>query len=172
MPALKNPRHEAFAQAYVRGEHAGNATAAHRAVYGKQAANNVCASKVLAIASVSARVAELQSEIASIEAEANDDAAKKLGITKEWVLERLVENVERPGKRKYDPNIAAKCLELLGKHVGMFIASDAPNVNVNVGVQFVDHPPAETRQEWEARRRLELAPKANGHANGNGKGHS
>jgi hypothetical protein len=68
----------------------------------------------------------------------------------------------------------------------MFIASDAPNVNVNVGVQFVDHPPAETRQEWEARRRLELAPKANGRlelapkANGrlelapkaNGKGHS
>jgi hypothetical protein len=107
-----------------------------------------------------------------MEAQANVDAAEKLGITKQWVLERLVENVERPGKRKYDPNIAAKCLELLGKHVGMFIASDAPNVNVNVGVQFVDHPPAETRQEWEARRRLELAPKANGHANGNGKGHS
>jgi hypothetical protein len=117
------------------------------------------------------RVAEIRDEMLHIEEQATDDAAKKLGITKEWVLEKLVDMVELPGKRKYEAPVAQRALELIGKHFSMFIASDAPNVNVNVGVQFVDHPPAETRQEWEARRRLELAPKANGHANGNGKGH-
>jgi hypothetical protein len=170
MPALKNPRHEAFAQAYVRGEHAGNATASYRAVYGKD--NRGAATRMQQKSSMVQRVAEIRDEMLHIEEQATDDAAKKLGITKEWVLEKLVDMVELPGKRKYEASVAQRALELIGKHFSMFIASDAPNVNVNVGVQFVDHPPAETRQEWEARRRLELAPKANGHANGNGKGHS
>jgi hypothetical protein len=169
MPALKNIRHEAFAQAFVRGQHAGNSRACYRFVYKRE--DRQSGWKLLQRRDISLRIHDIEAETLQIEQQANEDAAKKLGISKEWVLERLIANVERPGKRKYDPNIAAKCLELLGKHVGMFIASDAPNVNVNVGVQFVDHPPAETRAEWEARRRLELAPKPK-LINGNGKAHS
>jgi uncharacterized small protein (DUF1192 family) len=175
MPALKNPRHEAFAQAYVRGEHAGNATAAHKAVYGVQAANGVAGWKMLKLVNVSARIAQIQDEIAHIDAQATDDAVKRLGLSKEWVLETLLKNANK-GMKRDDGSTVNKAAELIGKHLGMFIASDAPNVNVNVGVQFVDHPPAETRQEWEARRRLELAPKANGRLElapkANGKGHS
>lgn len=176
MPALKNIRHEQFAQAYVRGEHAGNATAAHRSVYGKQGANDVSGSKMLHLARVSARIADIQAEIASADAKALEQATEKLGISKEWVLERLVNNVELPGKRKYDANVASRALELIGKHLGMFVAGEGPRVNVNVGIQFVDRPPAETREEWEARRRMELSPAkpqiGNGKPNGNGKTHS
>jgi hypothetical protein len=123
---------------------------------------------MLGLAKVEARIAEVRAEIANIEDEALAQATENLGISKKWVLEKLVDNVNLPGKRKYDPHVAIKSLELIGKHLSMFASGDGPTVNVNVGLQFIDRPPAETHEEWEARRRLELAPKANGHAKGNG----
>jgi hypothetical protein len=183
MPALKNPRHEAFAQAYVRGEHAGNAAACYLFVYKRD--DRKAAARLRHGGDISRRIDDISADLAHIDAQATDDAVKRLGLSKEWVLETLLKNANK-GMKRDDGSTVNKAAELIGKHLGMFIASDAPNVNVNVGVQFVDHPPAETRQEWEARRRLELAPKANGRlelapkANGrlelapkaNGKGHS
>ena len=62
-------------------------------------------------------------------------AAEKAMLTKAWVIERLMENVERAmeaipvldaagnptGKYVYNGNVANRALELLGKEQGMFI---------------------------------------------------
>jgi DNA-binding Lrp family transcriptional regulator len=126
---------------------------------------------MLHLASVSERIASIQAEIVSTDAKALELATERLGLSKEWVLERLVELVERPGERKYDAPVAQRAIELIGKHLSMFTSGDGPTVNVNVGLQFIDRPPAETHEEWEARRKLELAPKPK-LINGNGKAHS
>ena len=180
MTILVNPKHEAFCQAYVRGESAGNASATYRAVYGKD--NRGAATRLQQRDSIVQRVAEIRAEIAASEAAALAQATESLGISKEWVLERLLENVERAmqrkavlddegeavGEWKYDGSVANKALELLGKHLGMFVSvGDTHNLQVNLGVAFVDKPPVETRAEWEARRRQELLPRP-----GNGKPHS
>ena len=66
-------------------------------------------------------------------------AVEKTAISKAWVIEKLVENVERamqaepvrrktgdgeeevPGEFVYNGGVANKALELLGKELGMFI---------------------------------------------------
>lgn len=61
--------------------------------------------------------------------------AKKAGISRQWVIDKLVENVERSmgekpvldregnetGEYQYDGSVANKALELLGKEIGMFV---------------------------------------------------
>lgn len=133
MPALKNARHELFAQGVVKG------------LCGKDAylkagftakADNIAvaaASRLLATVSVQERVNELK-----------DKAAVKAVLTREWVLERLMRNArlamgEEPMKVKirkpksdevielevHRPDAAAanKALELLGKvrELGLFV---------------------------------------------------
>lgn len=178
MPALSNPKHEAFCQAYVRGERVGNACGCYKAVYGKD--NRQAASRLLHRDDIVRRVADLQAEIATIEQKATDRAIEKLGVDKEWVLSRLVENVERAmqsapvigaegeptGEYKYDGAVANRALELLGKNVGLFVVLPPPpqsvTVNANVKAELVDRPPRETFKQWEARRAAELAGKAKG----------
>jgi phage terminase small subunit len=87
MPALKNPKHEAFCRAYVSGKTAGNATASHKAVGYKPSRRN--ASALLQRQDISGRVAELQARVARIEEEATEKAAAELGITKARVLSEL-----------------------------------------------------------------------------------
>lgn len=91
MPALANPRHEAFCQAYVRGKTAGNATASYIAAgFGsKGRAAGVSASKLLKQAGIASRIGEIQAQVASIEEKAVEAAAQRLGITKEKILAEL-----------------------------------------------------------------------------------
>ena len=67
------------------------------------------------------------------------ERAKKLKVKQEWVLEKLVENVERAmqvtemldrdgnptGEFVYQGAVANKALELIGRHLGMFSDKDA-----------------------------------------------
>ena len=116
-----NPKQELFVQEYLKDL---NATAAYkRAGYtAKGNAAEVGASKLLRQAKIQARVQQ-----------ALQERAKRVGISTDWVLEKLVLNSERAmeGEPIYnrhgevvghraDRSAANRALELLGKHMGMF----------------------------------------------------
>lgn len=75
--------------------------------------------------------------------------AERVQVDADWILERLVENVERSmqavevldskgkptGEYVYQGNVANKALELLGKHHGMF--SDNVNLRTPDGLQVL-----------------------------------
>lgn len=132
MPALENLRHEAVAQLLAAGK--GAKEAYEGAGYKYKSAS---AHKIVHRESVRARVLELQAQNRDIDRRATDQAAKKLSLTKEWVIERLMYNAERAlrgkpildatGKHtgeftgKPDGTVANRALELLGQHLNMFI---------------------------------------------------
>jgi len=101
---------------------------------------------------------------------------ERVEVTQDWVLARLVENVERSmtaapvrdregnetGEYVYAGSVANKALELLGKHVGMF----AENVNLRTpeGIDV-----RVTRRVIPATNRIaHLTNGTNGNGNGNG----
>jgi len=84
---LKNPKHERFCHLYVSGETAGNASATYAAVGFKPSRQN--ANALLHRHDISRRIAELQDQVARIEAEAVAQAIARLAITKEAVLAEL-----------------------------------------------------------------------------------
>jgi phage terminase small subunit len=124
MPALKNPRHEQFANFIAAGA---TPTKAYALAGYKEATADVCGRRLLRNAPVLLRVQELQ-------AEANRSSAKKAQLDRHWVLATLKENVERAmqaipvkgadgnetGEYKWEGNVANRGLELLGKELGMF----------------------------------------------------
>lgn len=123
-------KQERFCLAYI--ETGGNATEAYRRTYNasrmKETSINVNASKLTSDAKVAQRIKELRAEVTA-------PAIKKLEISKEWVLQQLVENVEMAKQAEpvrdeegnpigeYKQNLAAgnKALELIGKELGMFV---------------------------------------------------
>src|SRR5262249_50186311 len=133
MATLSNPKHEAFAQAFAVGPHAGNATAAYKAVYGKP--NRPQASRLQHRQNIAQRVLQIRIELTAREAEANAKASAELAITKQSVLGRIDEVARRCmqhvavldadgapiGEYKFEATAAIKALELLGKHVGLFV---------------------------------------------------
>lgn len=118
MPELKNARHELFAQELAKGRSATEAYAL--AGYNGDRAH---ASRLAAKGNISARKQELLAI-----------AAERTGVTVDWIVDRIRENVERAmqrevvkdtrgrktGEYRYDGAVANKGLELLGKHKGMF----------------------------------------------------
>jgi hypothetical protein len=122
-------KQEAFCQAYIE---TGIASEAYRRTYSASRMKDKQvweeSSKLMSIPMVAQRVAELRSVV-------TDKACKKLAISKEWVLEQLVENVEMAKAAtpvldaegnpagEYKQNLAAgnKALELIGKELGMFV---------------------------------------------------
>jgi hypothetical protein len=139
MPALRNPRHERFAQAYVRGETAGNGTQSYVAAFGK--ADKAAASKLLRRDDVAQRLTELQVATNEVEAKAHERAVEKLALTKEWAIQKLMDNAlialgEKTIRRRFIPKggdmvieadvherdaaAANRALELLGREVGAF----------------------------------------------------
>jgi phage terminase small subunit len=88
-----------------------NATqAAIRAGFSKNGAS-VQASRLLANASIAAEIAKVQEQI-----------AEKAAIDAQWVLDKLVENHNKVTRAdKYEGAIANRSLELIGKHLGMFV---------------------------------------------------
>jgi phage terminase small subunit len=162
MPALENPKHERFAQELAKGLAADKA---YEAAGFKPNRGNAATLKQKE--SISKRVAELLAEREAIHAQATAEAIKAAALTKEWVIETLMENVQRAmqaievkrsdgtgtGEYQYQGSVANKALELLGKELGMFVdRAITENVNTNY---VVSGDPVESIEQWEA----EYAPK-------------
>ena len=134
MAALENQRHEKFAQALAQGMSAAEA-------YRESGYNGdrTAASRLSTNVNVQSRVAELK-----------ERAAANVSLTREWVIEQLIDNVKLG---KSDGNLAAanKALELLGKELSMFIdRSESLNTNVSY---VISGEPIEDADEWlEANR--------------------
>ena len=143
MPLLENPRHERFAQELAAGKSANEAYAAA----GFKPNDGNCI-RLKGNERVQARVAELQGR-----------AAEGVVLTRQWVIERLVENANRAmqaeqpmdadgqptGEFKYEGSVANRALELLGKELGMFVERTE---NLNVTYAVTDEPATEA--EWAA----------------------
>lgn len=87
MARLRNPKWEKFAQAYVRGETAGDRVGSYKAAGYKGDHRDV--HKVLNKPEVAARIAELQEQLDAIERQAHERAIEKLAISKESVIAEL-----------------------------------------------------------------------------------
>lgn len=126
MPALKSPQQEKFCQTILKG---GTQSDAYRAAYPKsmkwkESSVYSNSSTMMADAKVIQRIAELRAPVIA-----------KVQLTREWVLNQLIEVVEmaktldpiisKDGETSGDvkQNLAAanKALELLGKEQGMFV---------------------------------------------------
>ncbi len=133
MAGLKNSRHERFAQEVARGK-----SAAEAYVLAGYKPNKGNPSTLKADQRISQRVDELLAERDKMARKATEKAIERLSIDCEWVLGKLVENVERAmqavpvtrrdngeeietGEYRYEGSVANRALELLGKHLGMFV---------------------------------------------------
>lgn len=129
---LKNAKHEHFAQLVANGEPA--ARAYEIAGYSGKGAKQ-SAARLLTDADVCERVAHLRSVKVEKVQQATAAVVEKAGLSKEWVISQLMENVSMAKQAEpvfdnkgiptgeYTQNLAAanKALELLGKEVGMFV---------------------------------------------------
>jgi len=127
---LRNPRHEVFAQELANGMPATQAY--EKAGFSPDGGN---ASRLQNDDRIKQRVAQLLNERARKHAKASEKAVEKLGLDRQWVLSKLVENVERGlqaravldddgkpiGEYRYDGGVVNRALELLGVEQGMFI---------------------------------------------------
>ena len=100
-----SPKEERFCQEYVIDYN--GTQAAIRSGY-KESDAAVRASKLLRKAKVSARVRDLQQEM-----------AQRLALSQDYVVIELV-NTYKEGKAIEDSKNALRALELMGKHLGMF----------------------------------------------------
>lgn len=130
MPVLQNPKHEIFAQELAKGK---SASEAHTvAGYSPNRWNAATLSREEHIQS---RVSELLTERKEIHRQGVERAVERVSLTKEWVIEGLMENAQRAlqreavldddgkpiGEYHYQGNVANRAFELLGKELGMFI---------------------------------------------------
>ena len=157
MPALTNPKHERFAQELAKGKPADESYAL--AGFSPNRGN---AATLKHKQSILDRLAEILDERESIHAQATADAVKSVGLTKQWVIETLMENVAKAmqatamrnengdpiGEFQYQGSVANKALELLGKEMGMFIDR---SINENVNTDYVvSGDPIGSVEDWEA----------------------
>ncbi len=145
MPVLRNQRHEIFAQGVASGLSAAEAYV--KAGYKPSRKN---ASRLRTKEDVDARIAELSAAITT-------EVQKRTGLTKEWVLERLEQVVERcmqheeiirdnrpTGEYVFNAPGANKALELIGKELGMFVERKE---TANRHYLIADRPM--TEEEWD-----------------------
>lgn len=128
MSALHNDKHEKFVQELVKGKGQGEAYLAAGYTAKSVAVASAAATRLLKDARISARLNELR-DLTKVR------AIETASLSRAWVLEKLVENVNRAleaepvrdaegnpiGDYKYNGNVANRALELLGKEIGMFI---------------------------------------------------
>ncbi len=149
MPRLENPRWEKFCQAYVRGETVGNAAASYEAVYGK--ADRHAASRLQRRDNIAQRIAELQDQVAKVEAEATAMVAKRRAIT----IDSLIDEADALKKaalevKQVAPAVSA--LTLKAKLAGFLTERRVVENPMPPPTAFVDLPPHEAREEWLARQ--------------------
>lgn len=157
MPALQNPKHERFAQELASGK-----TAEESYVTAGYKPSRANASHLQHKHNISQRIDEILTQRESIHTQATADAIKSLSLTKQWVIETLMENVAKAmqakamtnddgdpiGEFQYQGSVANKALELLGKEMGMFVdRSISENVNTNY---VVSGDPVDSAEDWEA----------------------
>lgn len=136
MPILSNPRHERFAQELASGK---SQTEAYETAGFKHNRHN--ASRLITNETIKARVAELQGRI-----------TEGVVLTKQWILEQLIDNVKlAKAQPKPDTSAANQALALLGKEQGMFV--DRGEVtNFNYGVSDKPATPDEWKDEHAEKR--------------------
>src|SRR5215469_2792550 len=115
MGLLSNAKHEMFAQAIVRGT---PITKAY--VVAGYPANRGNASRLRLHEGIKARITELQGQKTAAVELAQLSAAERVGVDQFWVLRSLKRNAVM-AMRVGDRAAAARSLELIGKHLGMFI---------------------------------------------------
>jgi phage terminase small subunit len=86
------------------------------------------------------RVSEILADRRAIVDKAIEHNAEKLAVTREWVIDKLVENVNRAmDPEAYQGGVACRALELLGKEIGMFIERrESLNINYAISDQPLD----------------------------------
>jgi phage terminase small subunit len=121
MPVLKNSRHEAFAQARVKGEAVDQAYVSAGYTY-----NRGNAARLNANESVMKRISELQGKVAEkVQIDAAWVLAKAVALHDHCAAEPVLRNGEPVLDEKGNPvtryNAAgvSKALDLIGKHVGV-----------------------------------------------------
>lgn len=129
MAALANARHEKFAQELAKGSSASDAMKA--AGFQSDRRNST---RLTTNEDIARRVEELK-----------ERAATNVSISREWVIEQLVDNAKK-AKAEGDYAPSNKALELLGKEIGMFV-DRTENVNINHDVS--DEPLSD--EEWASR---------------------
>ena len=130
MGILSNARHERFAQALAAGK-----TQSEAYVEAGYTPSEPNASRLTSNDKVQARVAELQGR-----------AAEGVVLSRQWVIERLIKNVEKSEAQDNGGAVVNRALELLGKEIGMFVERIEQDQNVRV---ITDKPV--TDAEWEER---------------------
>jgi hypothetical protein len=121
MQPLNNPKHEAFAFGMATGKTL--AAALEAAGYKPHPASGA---KLLKNSKIADRVSFLKNEIALDRQKNLRELSKQEGLTRQWVLEKLMKSAkismgEQETPDGYQHAGAHKALELLGKELGMFI---------------------------------------------------
>ena len=115
MGMLNRPQHEMFAQAIASGT---TITEAYeKAGYPRNSGN---ASRLRLNERVDARITELMAQKVGAARLADLSAAERAGVDQFWVLRNLRTNAVM-AMRRNDRAAAARSIELIGKHLGMFI---------------------------------------------------
>jgi hypothetical protein len=128
MPALKNPKHEAFAQSVAAGMPASQAYIKHvsRAGNCSNRTAEVTGSKLQNISEVSLRISELKKA-------AGDMADKKWQLNRETWLERL-EGLATKAEAAEDFSASTKALTEVGKASGWYEPEKHElTINVTIG---------------------------------------
>lgn len=152
MPALKNKRHEAFAQAQAKGM---SASDAYRATYGTNSPNvNVLSSRLALLAKVGQRVIEIQ---AHAEHATHLTISEKRSFYAQTKRDPRVKMADRLKACKEDSELA-----------GHIKAAGALEVNVSVAMLTEDRRAelmARKRSAIERRLGRQAAQESNGHGN-------
>ncbi|MBK9496445.1 MAG: hypothetical protein IPO08_18460 [Xanthomonadales bacterium] len=135
MPLLKNPKHEAFAQALARG--AGNVEAHTAAGYKPDAS---AASTLSNRSSIVTRVEEIRKELTSGSIVRVGDTFHPDDVTTEWLITEFYKQVVI-GRDVGDMQSSNKALEIIGKLAGLI---ERPRTG---------RPPREPLQQLSALRR-------------------
>ena len=143
MPILQNQRWELFAQGIAKGLRQGQA--ARNAGYKDSPSADVHATRLLKNVKIKRRIQEINEKVLS-------KTIEKTALTKEWLLDRLRENVGRAmqhravrdadgneiGEYVYNGSVANKALELIGRELQMFVDRKDVNLNIKSGASEAD----------------------------------
>ncbi len=123
MAALVNPRHERFAHAIANGE--GTRQAYESAGYKPSSGSVQSAHRLMKHPRVKTRIEALREMISA-------KSVVSASVDRDWVMGNLRLTVDRgmqPDAETYNPTVATRALELIGKELGMFVER---SVTVNV----------------------------------------
>jgi hypothetical protein len=124
MGLLTNARHERFAQEIVKG------TPVRKAyTIAGYPANRGNASRLRLHQGIKARIDELRAQKTAAVELATLTAAERAGVDQYWVLRNLRRNAVMAA-RVGDRSAAARNLELIGKHLNMFVERKPVGINV------------------------------------------